>query len=164
MGRTASLNEDIASRESKLCFVPPTPALPVAEYASPDHVARRLTLGDFVFYAATTFLFEALLATPALLIHPMKRVFEDFKLELPRPTEMVIHFYDLLGGTYVFYWGAALPFALPFLVGQMRRDVRGRLLLLVVLLAGLVVLLAVVAMILPLYALIDGITGSGGRK
>lgn len=134
----------------------PTPP-PVAEYAAPDQ-RRRFPLADYLTYFAIVAFAIGVLAAPLMLIPLMKRVFEDFKLKLPGPTQLLIDLYDILNTVHARYWIWLVPLLAPLRIIRLDRDTRFRIAVALLLLAGVATIWFVLASVMPMFTLMGGLT------
>jgi hypothetical protein len=118
----------------------------------------RLNVGDFIFHFLASAMFVGLILLPMHTIQRWKQIFEDFKLELPGPAQFSIDLYDALAAIYAHIWLWAVPFVAPFLLARVRREKRGRLLLLAILVAGLLSFFCLITTLLVFQDLMSGIT------
>jgi type II secretory pathway component PulF len=130
---------------------------PIAEYATPEQ-QRRFPLADYLTFFAIAAFTIGVLAAPLLLIERLKRIFEDFKLKLPGPTQLWIDLYDALNTVHARYWIWLVPILLPLWIIRRERDTRFRIAVVMMLLAGCAIVWFVFAAWLPMFTLIDGMT------
>jgi hypothetical protein len=115
---------------------------PVLSYAS-TREKSSLTVGGFIFQLIATAMFVGLILLSMSAVQRAKVLFEDFKLELSAPAQLTVDASDFLVDSRASIWLWILPITVPFLLSRVRREIRDRLLLIAVLLAGLSGLLAI---------------------
>jgi len=130
---------------------------PAVQYAS--SVAReRFPLADFLTFFAIAAFTVGVLALPILYIDRFRKVYDDFKLKLPGSTQLMIDVYTVLDGVYARYWIWIIPVLLPLWLVRLPKDARLRIAVLMLLMAGSAVVWFVIAMIAPMFTLIEGMT------
>lgn len=144
----------------------PTPPLPIAEYATPAPRPDRpgLTVGSYLFLFVATALCTSVLVAPVLYVGRLERIFLDFGLKLPLATRILLDVLRGLRAVGAGYWIWAVPAVAPLLLIRVSPRTRSRVFVLAVLLVMLLTVLVVIAVFMPMFTLMEDLSGGRGKR
>lgn len=134
----------------------PKPVLPYADRSG----TGSFTLGRYVAHLLAGVLLLAIVAVPMLWVPRVERVYSSFKLTLPVFTRWLLVLDYRAEQTRAYVWIWALPVLLPLLTMRLSSAARRRVFALLLLAALLLTVGVVIAMVEPVWVLIEGVTGT----
>jgi hypothetical protein len=141
-------------------FVPPgpaTPAAPMLEYGArggPD-----MTVGRYFVHFTAAAMVVGVLLIALFWAGRMRVIFNDFGMKLPLSTRIVLQVSEASRACYGWVLLAAVPFVVPSLLVRLRPKTRRRVATVAILLVLVVLVFTVVALFLPMFAVMQGASG-----
>jgi len=143
----------------------PTERPSILGYEQPGRQARPLSgprqyLSDLVMTGGLV----GILALVMAVVGKFQQVFFDFHLVVPWITAAILFVHSIYARLFV--WAAiwVIPLVAPLLLGRANRRGRRWAYLIAFLFVAAFILIIVLAMMIPLSALIEGISGPAGKK